>query len=390
VKIGLFHSSLPAYSETFIVSKIRGLIQEGHDVRMYLANASSQPTDFPYVNPYPRRGLLFMLVAPWVMIFLFLTRSSVVLKLWKKEKADNKTFSACLKSIYINAHVLRARDLDWLHYTFSTFALGRENVASSIGAKMAVSFRGFDVGIYPLKHPGCFDRLWNVVDKVHTISDDLYALALENGLPSSVPKQKIRPAILYNKLKVKENSGFIKEECAIVSIGRLEWKKGFTQSLLAMQVLKENGIRFSYKIAGEGTMEEELRFAIDDLGLKDCVHLVGKLPHEEVFNFLNDADLYIQPSVQEGFCNALLEAQGTGLLCIASDAEGLSENILDGETGWIVPKRDQLALANKIEEVIDMGIEKRKLVALRAVARIREEFKIDRLVNEFKSFYNLN
>jgi colanic acid/amylovoran biosynthesis glycosyltransferase len=390
VKIGLFHSSLPAYSETFILSKIRGLIQEGHDVRMYLANASSQPTDFPYVNPYPRRGLLFMLVAPWVMIFLFLTRSSVVLKLWKKEKADNKTFSACLKSIYVNAHILQAKKLDWLHFTFSTFALGRENVASAIGAKMAVSFRGFDVGIYPLKHPGCFARLWQVVDKVHTISDDLYALALENGLLSSIPMQKIRPAILYNKLKVKENSGFIKAECAIVSIGRLEWKKGFTQALLAMQMLKENGIRFSYKIVGEGTMKEELRFAIDDLGLKDCVHLVGKLPHEEVFNFLNDADLYIQPSVQEGFCNALLEAQGTGLLCIASDAEGLSENIMDGETGWIVPKRDQLALASKIEEVIGMGIEKRKLVALRAVARIREEFKIDRLVNEFKSFYNLN
>lgn len=389
MKIGLFHSALPAYSETFILSKIKGLIQEGHDVRMYLGNASTKPADFPYVNPYPRRGVWFALVAPWILIFLFLKRPSVVLKFWKKEKADNKNFAACFKSVYVNAHILQA-DLDWLHFTFSTFALGRENVAAAIGAKMAVSFRGFDISLYPLKHPGCFSRLWKVVDKVHTISDDLYGLALENGLSSSVPMLKIRPAILFENLKVKVNSIFLQEACAIVSIGRLEWKKGFMYAFQAMRRLKDAGIKFTYKIAGTGAMEEELRFAIYDLGLEDCVQLVGKLKHEEVFDFLKAADVYIQPSVQEGFCNALLEAQGTGLLCIASDAGGLPENVLDGETGWIVPRRDHLALVAKITEVISLPLEEKNSIRLKAVARIREEFKLERLIGEFQAFYNTN
>ncbi len=388
MKIGLFHSSLHAHTETFILSKIRGLIRDGHDVRVYLANKSTEITDYPYVNPYPRRGLLFLFVSPWVMLFLFFTRTSVVMKFWRSEKAVGKSLQFCLKSIYINAHVLNVKDLNWLHFTFSTFALERENVAAAIGAKMAVSFRGFDMGIYPLQHPGCFSRLWKVVDKIHTISDDLYKLALKDGLPESIPMQRIMPAIDTSKLKIKNNLGTIKDVCSIVSIGRLEWKKGFIYALQAMHVLKERGFKFTYKIAGTGKIEEELRYAIYDLKLEDHVQLVGKLTHDEVFNFLHDADLYIQPSVQEGFCNALVEAQGTGLLCVASNAEGLAENILPENTGWIVPKRDHLALTNKIEEIIMMEYKERSRIATAAVTRVSKEFKIERLIKEFRLFYN--
>lgn len=387
MRIGLFLSTLPVYSETFILSKIHGLKKDGHEVIVYLANRSKASTDYQYVNPYPRSVLWTALIFPILLVFLTLSKTSVLLKFWRRETSSGKGILSVMKSIYINAHVLQARRLNWLHFGFATFSIGRENVASSIGARMAVSLRGFDIGIYPLKKPGCYDLLWQVVDKVHTISDDLYHLALENGLSPSVSVQKIRPAFQTDKIRIKSDPGAIKSPCSIVSVGRLEWKKGFLYALEAMRILKQQDVKFKYTIIGEGLMDEEIRFAIYDLGLAGCVSLTGKLPHEKIFEVLQNADIYIQPSVQEGFCNSLIEAQGTGLLCIASDAEGLTENVLHGQTGWIVQKRQPHQLAETILHALAMSEEERKAIAENAVKRVRNEFDISRLVKEFGEFY---
>ena len=74
------------------------------------------------------------------------------------------------------------------------------------------------------------------------------------------------------------------------------------------------------------------------------VSFKGKLAHMEVKKAMEQADIYLQYSLQEGFCNAVLEAQAMGLLCIVSDAEGLPENVLHGQTGWVVPKRQPALL----------------------------------------------
>ena len=79
-----------------------------------------------------------------------------------------------------NQHII-SEPLDWLHFGFGTLALHRENVAAAMGAKMAVSFRGFDIGIYPLKYPGCYLKLWNKVDKIHVISNDIRELVYKHG-----------------------------------------------------------------------------------------------------------------------------------------------------------------------------------------------------------------
>ena len=62
-------------------------------------------------------------------------------------------------------------------------------------------------------------------------------------------------------------------------------------------------------------------------------------PHDDIVKFYKKADIYIQYSIEEGFCNAVLEAQSMGVLTIVSDASGLIENVVDGKTGWVVPKR---------------------------------------------------
>src|SRR5690606_32047031 len=111
-----------------------------------------------------------------------------------------------------------------LHFGFGTMTLGSEYVAQAMGAKMAVSFRGFDISIYPVKHPGCYQLLFERVDKVHVISNDLATLLYKQGLRKEKEVVKITPAIdttYFQTVKEKHNATI-----QLMTIARLHWKKG--------------------------------------------------------------------------------------------------------------------------------------------------------------------
>ncbi|TFB13069.1 glycosyltransferase, partial [Microbacterium sp. 3H14] len=97
------------------------------------------------------------------------------------EKRQKTSVKRSIEKIYINSTLLKL-EVDWLHFGFATMAIERELVAKAIGAKMAVSFRGYDINVYPLKHAGCYKKLWQQVDKVHSISEFLIQKAYALGL----------------------------------------------------------------------------------------------------------------------------------------------------------------------------------------------------------------
>jgi colanic acid/amylovoran biosynthesis glycosyltransferase len=322
------------------------------------------------------------------MVFLkLLFYLKPVLKFVNLERQQGTSWLLLLKKIYANAHLLKA-NVDWLHFGFATMALGKELVAESIGAHMAVSLRGFDIAIYPIKHPGCYDLVWKKVDKVHTISDDLLALAYKNGLSKKVSGQKITPAIdctQFNGTRLKEERQ--ENQLSIITVARLHWKKGLIYTLRALALLKEKGVDFHYTIIGEGEQYEELMYTIHLLGLTNQVFLVGKQSPDEVKIVLASSAIYIQYSISEGFCNAVLEAQAMGLLCVVSDAEGLSENVLHNQTGWVVEKRNPEKLANQLVAVINLSDDMKHEIINNAKDRVRLAFNIQKQQEEFVEFY---
>jgi colanic acid/amylovoran biosynthesis glycosyltransferase len=291
-----------------------------------------------------------------------------------------------VRSIYINAHILKYK-LDWLHFGFTTMALEREFVAKAVGAKMAVSMRGFDIAIYPLRHQGCYSKVWSSVDKVHTISDDLVAKAYKTGLNERVKVSQITPAIDFSKFYHSRNSFSPAGKIRILSIGRLHWIKGFEYGLEAMAKLMSKGINFQYSIIGGGKELERLKFAVYQLGLEESVEFKGELTHDEVINELCSSDIYFQPSIHEGFCNAVLEAQAAGCLCVVSDTGGLSENVIDGKTGWTVAARNTDAFADRLESVIDLPENSKREIIETAQKRVKEVFSIEKQIKEFIDFY---
>ena len=91
--------------------------------------------------------------------------------------------------------------------------------------------------------------------------------------------------------------------------------------------------------------------------------------------------------MQEGFCNAVLEAQSMGVLPIVSNAEGLSENVLNNKTGWVIQKNSPKLLAEKIVEVINLPDSNKEKIRKQAIERVTKEFNIVKQQKEFIDFY---
>jgi len=100
--------------------------------------------------------------------------------------------------------------------------------------------------------------------------------------------------------------------------------KGQEYVIRAIAKLNKQGYDFEYHLAGGGD-NSFLKFVAEKYGVTDKVKFIGSLTHEKIFNYLDDIDIYIQPSKTEGMPRALIEAMSRGCPCIGSSAGGIPE-----------------------------------------------------------------
>lgn len=389
MKIGLVLAKTPEYSETFFHSKIKGLISNGFQVTLYIQRKGDSFEGVKVKQAYPvfkSNPIQFFLCAIRVILSL-VTGSKRVRNFLEYQRRDGVPFLRRLKNLYLSGHIINDQ-LDWLHFGFTTMAINREQLAKAMEVKMAVSCRGYDMDSYPLNKQEPYKLVWEYVDKVHCISEYMKKKAGELGLPIHKKVEIIYPAIEVEKipplLKFQEGS-YIK----ILTVGRLHPVKGIPYILKALALIKKSGYKFKYTLVGTGPELEELQKIVSNLEIEEAVLFKGRKSHEETIKIMQETQLYIQYSLTEGFCNAVLEAQASGCLCIVSEGGALPENILNKETGWVVPGLNPEKLAETILQVIKLTGEQKNKIRLRARKRAFENFNIEKQNKEFLEFYTL-
>jgi glycosyltransferase involved in cell wall biosynthesis len=156
----------------------------------------------------------------------------------------------------------------------------------------------------------------------------------------------------------------------LLALGRLVPKKGFPVLLKACRHLLEQGVDFHLTLAGDGPQRPELLSLIRRYRLADRVTLPGFVPHREVSGLFQQAHLFLMPCViaatgdRDGLPNVILEAMAHAVPVVATDVSGISEAVLPGKTGWLVPPDDSQALAQAVKEALAHPAEARR----RAVA----------------------
>jgi glycosyltransferase involved in cell wall biosynthesis len=101
-------------------------------------------------------------------------------------------------------------------------------------------------------------------------------------------------------------------------------------------------------LVGDGEERERLAALSIQLGIQKYVQFVGEVPHEEVQTFMQQADVFVLPSLSEGFPNVILEAMACGLPIIASRVGGIPDIITNDINGYLVEVKDTNDMANKI------------------------------------------
>lgn len=107
-------------------------------------------------------------------------------------------------------------------------------------------------------------------------------------------------------------------------------------------------------IVGEGSQFNELMDLTKKLKIDNITTFTGSVPHDEVPNYLNKLDIYCAPSTldSESFGVAIIEASACELPVVVSDVGGLPEVVKNGETGYVVQRKNANQIAEKLYELV--------------------------------------
>ncbi len=137
-------------------------------------------------------------------------------------------------------------------------------------------------------------------------------------------------------------------------------------------------------IAGDGELRDSLPQIAADLGISKHVIFAGYL--QDVQNLMYCFDIFVLPSLQEALPLASAEAMSMGKAIVATNVGGMPEQVTDGQTGFIVPPQDSLALAAGIDRLISDPV----LLAdfgERSYSRYREKFALSGMLNNTVDVY---
>ncbi len=170
-----------------------------------------------------------------------------------------------------------------------------------------------------------------------------------------------------------------------VCIGRLTKQKGYEFLLQTIFILKQRIPNLKLLIVGEGEERLSLEKKIKELQIQDQVELVGS--QSIVRDFLAVADIFLLPSIFEGFGIVILEAMACGIPVIASNVGAVNEIIQCEHSGFIVEPNDEYAFMKEIEKVLSLSQEEKIKVVSAARNVVENKFSIEKIAEEYQQLY---
>ena len=173
----------------------------------------------------------------------------------------------------------------------------------------------------------------------------------------------------------------------LLCMGRLDEQKGFDLAITALALVRRRHPNVRLVIVGDGPERSRLIATACGLGVDDSVDFLGTVSRSRVATLFRECTAVVMPSRFEGLPLVALEAAWAGRPVVAADAPGLSEVVVPGETGLMVPPEDPHALADAIVRLLDApgraGALGRKAHILAA-----DRYSLDRCVDEYEALYN--
>ena len=216
-----------------------------------------------------------------------------------------------------------------------------------------LSVWGSDIYLYPYKNKF---NMWNIRRNLE--SADLIASTskdMKNEIIKVISTKKdivITPfGIETNKFKPRNKSN---SKIVIGTVKKMDAIYGIDYMLKSFSLIVEkipDNIEIEFLMVGGGDLEYYKKLSTD-FNIDHLITFTGQIPHENVVEYLNKLDIYCAPSLSESFGVAVLEASACELPVVTSNVGGLPEVVIQNKTGFLVPPKNEIILAEKILKLI--------------------------------------
>jgi glycosyltransferase involved in cell wall biosynthesis len=234
-------------------------------------------------------------------------------------------------------------------------------------------------------------RIRNFLDKITLPLSDYVISNSEAGKRILIHREHViegNIAVIYNGIAVpniqkSERKNNTKKIVGFV--GHITEQKGVKTLLKAAQIVKKELPNVEFVLVGDGPEKKHLEKLAKTLGIEDTAHFIGHLEHpvEEMKKF----DVLVIPSLWEGVPNVILEAMSCKVPVVASKVGGVPELVDDGRTGFLVPPKDEGALAATLKTVLQLSKQDREELGKRGYKRVQQLFSFEKMINTYQDTY---
>jgi colanic acid/amylovoran biosynthesis glycosyltransferase len=229
----------------------------------------------------------------------------------------------------------------------------------AIKGKITVTFHGYDIRLGIQNGPDFYAKLKKDGDLFFSISPYNKQQLLRFGFdPNKIVDHPV--GIDTRRFNFRRGSELCRNHnnhrtIRILTVARLVSEKGLEYGIRSIkEVLKRNySARIQYNIVGDGEQKSQLEELTRALDLTGVVRFLGGLDRSGVRKTLQQADVFLLPSINEALPVCLMEAQATGLPVVASAVGSVDKVVNNGRSGFLVQAGDVKALAEKLIYLIE-------------------------------------
>ena len=390
MKVGFFLLKFPLSSETFVLNQITAFIDMGFEVEILaLQKGDTQNTHAAWTKYNLAARTRWLQDEPTGKVAKLRHRASQTLRgIHRKntwQALNLKRYGAESRNLILSAicgQVAKPLHADVFiaHFGPAGVTAAKLRELGVIRGKIATIFHGIDISSREVlnHYTPEYQQLFRRGDLMLPISD-LWAGRLQK---MGCPREKIAVSRMgvdmtrFSPRPVKAPATPLE----IISVARLTEKKGLHVAIEACRQLKEQGVAFRYRILGIGPWERRLRTLIEQYQLEDVVEMPGFKPSHEVKAMLDDADVFLLPSVtgadgdMEGIPVALMEAMAVGIPVVSTLHSGIPELVEADKSGWLVPENDARALAQRLAAFSQLDTDELAPVIKRAREKVEHDF----------------
>ena len=235
--------------------------------------------------------------------------------------------------------------------------------------------------VYPI-----FKKIFTKADTIQTISNYLADFARDMSSFSSPSGQGKNIVVVPNGVNVKNFSSATPEftkttgDIFLITASRLVVKNAVSDIVKALKFLPENVKLF---VCGEGYEEGNLLVLANNLSLGDRVIFKGFVPQENLPKYLKACDIFVRPSLSEGFGNSFIEAMAARIPVIATPVGGITDFLIDKRTGLFCGVSDPKDLALKVQIYL-RDINLRNEIIDNAFEMVKEKYDWNLIAKDMK------